>query len=366
MSIHENPKRVRKSPHKAENASAERSNRRTLISQAPGRYLAIAIFLFCCSLQLSAQSGAWVRQRSGTLAWIHAVFFLNENRGWAGGSRGTLLITTDGGKTWQATPPPTEDVIRDIYFSNEKLGWLVCERNIYDLKTNDEPRSYLLTTTDGGARWTRVDMRGIETDDRLARALFSRGGRAWAFGEGGAVYASRDRGANWTRLSLPTRSVLLGGTFVDEDRGWLVGAGATILQTADGGDTWHLSKPAGANNARFFSASFVDNRVGWAVGSSGTVYRTINGGRTWSAQVSGVTSDLFDVRFLDAVEGWAVGSEGTAIHTVDGGVRWSVERTGITHPLERVFFVDRTHGWAVGFGGTILAFIREESPQASR
>ncbi|HKZ81741.1 MAG TPA: YCF48-related protein [Pyrinomonadaceae bacterium] len=333
---------------------------------APAARLLILISLLCCTVQLSAQTSVWTRQRSGTLAWIHAVFFLNQTRGWAGGSRGTLLTTTNGGKTWEATPPPSEDVIRDIYFLDDQRGWLVCERNIYELKSVDDPRSYLMTTTDGGNHWTRVELRGADVDDRLARALFSRGGRAWAFGEGGAIYTSRDRGANWTRLPVPTRHVLLGGTFVDEDRGWLVGAGATILQTADGGDTWHVSRLAEANNARFTSASFVDNRLGWAVGTGGVIYRTINGGRTWTAQKSGVATDLFDVRFLDAVEGWAVGAEGTVIHTVDGGLHWNAERTGTTHPLERVFLVGRSHGWAVGFGGTIIAFTRIESPQAAR
>lgn len=324
------------------------------------------LLLLFCGFGVHAQTSVWTRQRSGSLAWMHAVFFLNQARGWAGGSRGTLLTTMNGGKTWEATVSPSEDVIRDIYFSDERLGWLVCERNIYELRGKDDPRSYLMTTADGGKQWTRVELRGADVDDRLARALFSRGGRAWAFGEGGAIYTSRDRGVNWTRLQVPTRNVLLGGTFVDEDRGWLVGAGATILQTADGGETWHLSRLAEANNARFSSASFVDNRLGWAVGTGGVIYRTINGGRTWAAQNSGVATDLFDVRFLDAVEGWAVGAEGTVIHTVDGGMHWSAERTGTTHPLERVFFTDRNHGWAVGFGGTILALTRVESPKAGR
>jgi photosystem II stability/assembly factor-like uncharacterized protein len=330
------------------------------------RLLLLAVLLLGISAGAHAQTGAWVRQRSGTLAWLHAVHFFDQYRGWAVGSRGTLLTTNDGGNTWQPQPRATEDVIRDIYFLDEKNGWIVCERNIYELKTRDEMRTYLMNTKDGGAHWKRIVMKGADVDGRLVRALFSSAGRAWAFGEGGAVYSTRDSGVNWTRLAVPTRNLLLGGAFIDEERGWLVGAGATILQTSDGGDTWHHARLTEAAGTRFTATSFVDNRLGWAVGSAGAIYRTLNGGRTWSAQHSGVSADLLDVKFLDAAEGWAVGTEGTVIYTNDGGFHWNTERTGLSHPLERIFFADRTHGWAVGFGGTILSYVRAEAPRLRR
>jgi len=328
-------------------------------------FLTAVLCLGASSLSVQARNGSWIRQRSGSLAWLHSVFFLNQDLGWVVGSKGTLLTTVDGGKTWQPQSRPSEDVLRDIYFSDEANGWLLCERNEYELKSKDDPRAYLMQTTDGGAHWRRVNV-GKNVDVRLLRAVFSPGGRVWAFGEAGAIFATRDAGANWVRLQSPTRHLLLGGTFIDDDRGWIVGAGATILQTSDGGDTWHLSRLAGADGVRFTAASFVDNRQGWSIGAAGIVYRTVNGGRTWQQQDSGVIADLYDVKFLDAMEGWAVGAEGTIVHTNDGGLHWIVERTGTEHPLERVFFSDRTHGWAVGFGGAIVVYVREEATPVRR
>jgi photosystem II stability/assembly factor-like uncharacterized protein len=298
------------------------------------------------------------------MAWLHAVFFLDENRGWVVGSKGTLLVTLDGGITWQQKSAETTDVLRDIYFVDDQNGWLVCEKNVYDLKEKDEARTYLMQTTDGGKHWKRINIRDIDVDIRLLRAVFSRGGRGWAFGEAGSIYTTRDSGANWARLTSPTRHLLLGGVFIDDDRGWLVGAGATIIQTADGGDTWHVSRlPQAVGNAvRFSAASFVDNRLGWAAGSGGSIYRTENGGRTWQIQNSGVSADLYDVKFLSAAEGWAVGDEGTIIYTNDGGLHWIQQHSGTVHPLERIFFAGRTHGWAVGFGGTVVNYVRTEPP----
>lgn len=309
-----------------------------------------------------AQAGAWKRQHTGTLAWLHSLFFLDQNRGWAAGSKGMLLATEDGGNTWKIRPRPTEDILRDIYFSDESNGWLVCERNLYALRGKDEPRTYLMNTTDGGQSWSRVNLKGVEPDILLVRAVFSPSGRGWTFGEHGTLFKMEDPTADWVRLNSPTRHLLLGGTFVDDYRGWLVGAGSTIIQTSDGGETWHVSQLPTAKGIRFNAASFIDNRLGWAVGSGGSVVRTTNGGRTWAAQNSGVTTDLLDVRFLNALEGWAAGVEGTLIQTNDGGITWSVESTGTKHPLGRLFFVDRHHGWAVGFGGTILAYVPAQAP----
>src|SRR5438270_778190 len=45
-----------------------------------------------CSLLTIFAGNSWARQASGTMAWFHAVFFLDQNRGWAAGSKGAFLI----------------------------------------------------------------------------------------------------------------------------------------------------------------------------------------------------------------------------------------------------------------------------------
>lgn len=317
-------------------------------------FLALVLIGLCATF--ATASNAWSKQQSGTMAWLHAVYFLDRNRGWAVGGNGVLLSTSDGGKSWAQMRRPTEDAVRDLYFADEKNGWLVCERSIYLLREKDEPRTYLLNTTDGGATWRRVNVTASDVDARLVRALFTAEGRGWAFGEAGALYTTRDGGTNWVRQRVPTQHLLLGGAFLNAEEGWLVGAGATVLQTSDGGETWRAGKIMSRAPVRFTAVSFVDRLRGWAVGSSGRVFATSDGGRSWRAQISGVLADLYDVQFLDTSEGWAVGAEGTVIHTTDGGQHWATEPSGTTHPLERLFFVNRERGWAVGFGGTIISY----------
>lgn len=318
----------------------------------------VLLFLICASLASAA--GVWTKQRSGTLAWLHAVYFLDQQKGWAVGGGGTVLKTTDGGESWQMLPHPTNDALRDVYFADERNGWIVCEKSLFALKSNDDARTYLMSTTNGGQTWQLANIKFVNPSLRLVRTLFTGDGHGWAFGEAGTLYTTHDGGAKWIPQPPPTRYLLLGGASLNSQQIWLVGAGSTILQTNDGGQTWRtgtvLGAPESFPGVRFTAASFVDNRHGWAVGTEGHVFTTRDGGRTWRAQNSNVQVDLMDVKFIDAAEGWAIGAEGALIHTVDGGLHWTSEQTGTTHPLERLFFTGREHGWAVGFGGTIINF----------
>jgi photosystem II stability/assembly factor-like uncharacterized protein len=325
------------------------------------------LFLLLAAATTFGQNGTWARQRTGSMAWLHSVFFFDQNRGWAAGSKGTLLQTSDGGNSWKPHGSHNNDIVRDLFFVDERNGWMVVEVNVYELKTKEEPRAYLMKTTDGGEHWQRIEIKGFDIDSILVRAVFNRSGRGWTFGEGGSIFTTHDAGDTWVKLQAPTRRLLLGGIFVDDDRGWIVGAGATIIQTSDGGETWYQSTlPQVEKSVRFTATSFVDNRKGWAVGSGGLVYNTVNGGRTWQRQDSTVPVDLFDVKFIDEREGWAVGAEGTIIHTTDGGDHWTVERSGTEHPLERVFFADKNHGWAVGFGGTVVSYLRNDATAVAK
>ena len=300
------------------------------------------------------------------MAWLHSVYFLDQNHGWVAGSSGTLLETTDGGAHWNKVATLTKDVLRDVWFVDDHVGWLVAERDVYKLKTNDEALSYLLRTDDGGLTWRSVYLNGSEANARLVRVMFADAANGWVFGETGVIFVTRDGGASWTRQTPPTKHLLLGGSFLDTSRGWLVGAGATIIHTSNSGATWQSSSVREEATVRFNAASFIDSRFGWAVGSAGRIFASGDGGHAWTAQRSNVDADLMDVKFISASEGWAAGSEGTVLHTVNGGHYWFAENTNISHSLERLFFTDRNHGWAVGYGGTILKYGLSAPPTLTR
>lgn len=313
--------------------------------------ISILVLCFVCFQTAFAGGGGWTKQNSGTLAWLHSVYFVNPNKGWIAGSNGTLLTTADGGKTWEQIYHLSEDTIRDVYFSDALTGWLLCERNVYNL--GDLPASYLLKTSDGGANWEKIDF--TDGRERIARMFFAIGGYGFAVGEGGTLMVMQNDRKSWKKFPLPVRFLMLDGNFSDALNGAVVGGSGTILFTEDAGLTWKPATIAGSAKPRLNSVFFINQKTGWAAGAEGKIYATINGGKFWREQNSNVTKNLSDIFFINTAEGFAIGEEGTILHTTTAGNVWEVEETVSKHKLERIFFVGQK-GFAVGFGGTILTY----------
>ena len=57
--------------------------------------------------------------------------------------RGAIVVSEDGGQTWEEVDTDIWDNIRNVFFISDKEGWLIGERNM------------IAHTTDGGRTWDR-------------------------------------------------------------------------------------------------------------------------------------------------------------------------------------------------------------------
>lgn len=285
-----------------------------------------------------------------TLAWLYDVYFINEKMGWIAGGSGVLLTTEDGGKTWKKEAGITEDTIRQVYFTDEFTGWLLCERNIYNRGGNAV--SYLLKTTNGGVNWERIEFEELGRE-RIVKIFFNSEKSGFAVGESGIFYALRED--RWKRQTSPIRYLILDGTFADAKSGVIVGGNGSIAFTEDGGATWKPSSVFNKPTTKFNSVFFLNQRIGWTVGSGGKIFQSLNGGKTWSEQNSGITNNLNDIAFINSNEGWAIGEEGTILYSSTQGNSWQMQNSRVKHKLEKIFFNGKK-GWIVGFGGTVLVY----------
>jgi photosystem II stability/assembly factor-like uncharacterized protein len=314
-------------------------------------YFAKVLIVVFCLLYPSTARAEWTRQPSGTLAWLRAVYFVDQENGWIAGSNGTLLATKDGGKRWQRETKFTNDNILDVYFLDRRNGWLLCEGDIYG--SASKRYSYLLRTFDGGATWQRVDFSG--GSPRVVRFFFSKRGLGTAVGEGGAVWQMQDDLKSWRKSVLPVHYLIIGGTYTSDNRRILVGAGGTILFTGDTGDEWFQATVRAGQKSKLNSVFFADEKNGWAGGAAGKIYVTKNGGRLWIEQRSGIEQDISDIVFLNSTDGFAVGDQGKLLSTASAGASWKIENISSKNKLERIVFTGNT-GFVVGFGGTILKY----------
>lgn len=326
-----------------------------------------------CVVLLLAAPLSWTPQTSGVTARLRGVSAVSDKVAWASGANGTLLRTEDAGATWTTLTPPAGAGrldFRDIDAIDARTAYALSigagpSSRIYKTTdagdhwtlqfTNDDPKAFfdamafwdassgiavsdsvdghfvILTTTNGGAAWTRVPDAALPPalpDEGAFAAsgtnVFVRGNDVW-FGTGAAATArvlhSRDRGRTWTIAATPLASGASSGiysiAFRDAQHGVVVGGDYSketqaldnVAVTSDGGTTWTVVKGRGLSGFRSV-VKYVPNaaRTLIAIGPQGADIST-DDGRTWTPFGSmGFDTFSFAPR---APIGWGAGARGT-------------------------------------------------------
>lgn len=266
----------------------------------------------------------------------------NGQDGWIVGHGGTILVTHDGGKVWEAQKSGTAYELNSVQFlPDAKRGWAVGTSGT------------LLTTTDGGNNWSS---KKIDPKAKLEEIHVNRDGRrAWIVGNHGKVFRSTNGGEDWDSQTINDGSGL-SSVFFDKDgeRGWIAGVDA-IYSTKDSGVTW--SKKTTGSALWLNSIWFLDDeQQGWAVGDLGRIMKTNDGGEHWSEQDSGTSKSLRQVRASgDGKRVLASGATGTLLVLDHDAPQWRNIKTGTSAEYIGVSLssVEKT-AIVVGSGGTIL------------
>jgi photosystem II stability/assembly factor-like uncharacterized protein len=195
-------------------------------------------------------------------------FFVDRNHGWIASfdmetATGRLSRTRDGGRTW--THRDCDPPLRQLQFVDLRQGYAVSG-------------SSFRTTTDGGETWTKADL-PFETTEILSFHDRNRGVIVgWSPPGPLRVIVTRDGGKHWMDAHLPAG---IGGNaqafaWLDAERA-LLAVESHLLETRDGGATWHLHKTfKGA-----ISAIAVSSEKRGAVFSDDSIASTSDGGATW-------------------------------------------------------------------------------------
>jgi photosystem II stability/assembly factor-like uncharacterized protein len=308
----------------------------------------------------------WLTQYHGP-ARLDQVDFVDAKHGWAVGMGG-LLATTDGGATWTALPEPCP-VIRSVHFATPSLGYAVAGGS--DVRIDGGVPApvadgQLLVTTDGGRSWQPAP----GAPARAQTACFSSPADGF-LGTPGRIWRSTDGGLRWSlSFAEPAQPGYArhqpGDTAVLECAGrstaWVLflGFGAALshapyiaFATQDA-RRWHalfeetytesaimpeVHAPAGPGSYPGpYSAISPDAAafVGWdpSFGYGAAPLEMAEGGgadRSMRGNVSGMTQ-AYGVAFISTTQGWVVGTDQTvAGHygksvieaTTDGGLTWT-------------------------------------------
>jgi photosystem II stability/assembly factor-like uncharacterized protein len=284
-----------------------------------------------------------------------SVYFNSALRGWVAGDSGYLAYTEDGGATWKRHSLNTTEGINEIYFRNEKNGYLVAGRKMF--LTNDGGTTWRETVIfkAGDFRTGTPEFLSIRFADKkygyVIGSILNRQGEVID----SLLMRTDDEGMTWRRQLVPVKTELFHLDFSGTSHGWIVGDKGLILATTDRGQTWHIQN-SGTQRA-LFCVDFLNDDEGFAVGGGGTILRTQNGGNTWQTVRSSVAQALKRVGFVNEKIGWIVGFNGSILATQNSGVSWNL--IGIS-TKQKLFglYVDRKYGFAVGENGLFAKYLQ--------
>ncbi|MFD0549125.1 WD40/YVTN/BNR-like repeat-containing protein [Streptomyces rectiviolaceus] len=326
----------------------------------------------------SQRGGGWDLKDSGTDARFRGLAAVSRSTAWVAGAKGTVLRTSDGGRSWRNVSPPAaaELEFRDIEAFDDRRAVV--------LAIGEGEASRVFRTSDGGATWTEsfrnTDPKAFydcmtffdrshglamsdPVDGKYRILSTADGGRSWKVLPNDGMPAAQEGESGFAAsgqclVSSGSRDV------------WLATGGAArgrVLHSADRGRTWTATDapiPAGDPARGVFGLAFRDRTHGIAVGgdyradqpSPKAAATTGDGGRTWTTAAEPPPAYRSGVAWLPGSRrgALAVGPTGTDV-TSDGGRSW---RTVDAGSYDTVDCTRDRSCWASGEKGRIARWER--------
>jgi len=311
-----------------------------------GFFAGIAAVVALSTMAFTPGSLSWQLTPTGVESRLRGLSAVSGDVAWVSGSAGTVLRTTDRGRTWRNVSPPG---VADLQFRDIEA---FDARRAVVLAIGEGEASRIYTTSDGGRRWREA----FRNDD--PRAFYDcvdffdgrHQGLALSDPVDGKfrILATDDGGRSWRVRPTTGMPAALPGEFAFAASGtclvtsgkrdaWFAtggGAQARVFHSGDGGRSWQVTAtPVKSGEAAgIFSLAFRNSRVGVAIGGDFTLpdtavdalALTADGGRSWSlagaaapkGYRSGATWMPHSRRTV-----LAVGPSGSDVST-DGGRAW--------------------------------------------
>lgn len=295
------------------------------------------------------------------------------------GYGGKILVTSDGGRSWDIRPSGVGDGLFSVRMVDDTHGWIVGQDGL------------ILHTADGAKTWQRQESHAtIQDRDAPPQPIYLFAvealdtQRAFAVGDRSIMVSTTDGGATWKVKKVVGVSegdaadsivaadpVLYDVRFLDDQRGWIAGEFGKLFHTTDGGETWHEQQKTLMDGTSIVDPLDLPTLFGLhirsaeevlAAGLEGHIARTIDGGQHWKFDPIEVEANvplvdpLFDVTELEDGSGWAVGAAGEVVRRESGATAWKRAKLGqdVLTWLRGVDFSDGQHGWLVGGYGLIF------------
>lgn len=319
----------------------------------PINYLAVVLIgLVLASPATASQtaaSGTWQSVATKAPVTLNAVAYVDGKVIWAVGKDG-FLARSDDGETWTPAEKLVDAELNDVHFRDSKHGCVVGNAGT------------VLLTSDGGKTWMNfsLDVTGVAdraTPEKSRRldlygVSFIDRNNGWIVGDEGTVFSTDNGGKSWTEQRSGTKAQLFNVSASDKYFVFAVGTGGTLVRSVNGGRTWER-QPIGVSKD-LNDIQFTEKDRAVITGDDGTLLVTVDRGATWVRRDVPTNGRLLGISFADKKSGWVAGYGGTILVTVDGGQTWTAETSGVSANLFALSAHKSARAVLVGADGIVL------------
>jgi photosystem II stability/assembly factor-like uncharacterized protein len=275
---------------------------------------------------------------------IYDVIFPDQNTGYAVGTLGLVMKTTDGGANWVVQNSGLTTTLWDVDFINTNVGYAVGNSG------------NILKTTDGGDNWSlsTYGTTAIYKVHYVNDTLIFLGS---ASATTGRLLRSTNGGSSWDNITANITGLdgtVRGLHFFDADTGWISNSTGKIFKTTNGGASGEIIYDIGSTTATIYEVKFIDASIGYALTTVGRVLKTTNGGISWDLIQTDANENLFGLGILgvnsEAATPVLIGGDvGQIVLSLDDGATWQKKNTSVTNEiLYRLSFPSESTGYVVG------------------
>jgi photosystem II stability/assembly factor-like uncharacterized protein len=218
---------------------------------------------------------SWEPLDTKTSKHIFDIDFRDPSHGVAVGDWGLLMYTDDGGLGWTRVRLPKDFVLSPLA---EDIGLEPDDIILYALARPDDRHGWtvgefgtIMVTDDGGRTWQQ---QRSPVDTTLFGVHFEDPTRGWAVGTDAAILKTTDGGTTWRKVKSPVRQRAFYDVALNGRHGWIAGDAGTLLKTPDRGRTW-LVEPLPIELAVnwFRTVQLLPGGRGIVAGANGLLFR---------------------------------------------------------------------------------------------
>jgi photosystem II stability/assembly factor-like uncharacterized protein len=306
-------------------------------------------------LELPAvQSGAASR------ALLLDITSLGEESLAAVGTYGVIIVSGDGGSSWDQASVPASVTLTGVHFPTAEKGWAVGHDGL------------ILHSADGGKTWQK-QLDGHQLNEQImavAERIVEQ-----VRGELEALQAQEDADeydVEDAEFMLEEAEFMLEGALDDtsagpvrplldnENEGFAVGSYGMLLHTINGGQDWELVSDRMDNAEAFHLNQIVPAPDGalFIAGEAGFVYRSSDGGQTWDSLEPGYEGSFYGIVVApNGAAGYellAYGLRGNLFSSNDRGESWNPVESGTAVTLMSGALLNDGTVYLAGQGGNIM------------